>query len=76
MQTWGLNYWDTYDPVVNWASVRLLLIIAKIHNLQSKGIDFVLAFTQTHLEVPVYMEIPMGFVPEHITESEPGNRVH
>ena len=55
----------TYAPVVNWASVRLLLIIAKIHNLPSKGIDFVLAFTQTDLEVPVYMEIPMGFVPEH-----------
>ena len=49
MQTWGLNYWDTYAPVVNWASVRLLLIIAKIHNLPSKVIDFVLAFTQTDL---------------------------
>ena len=65
MQTWGVNYWETYAPVVNWASVRLLLVIAKIHNLPSKSIDFVLAFTQTELEVPVYMDIPMGFVPEH-----------
>ena len=61
----GVNYWETYAPVVNWASVRLLSIIAKIHRLPSKSIDFVLAFTQTELEVPVYMEIPMGFVPEH-----------
>jgi hypothetical protein len=29
-QTWGLDYWDTYAPVVTWASVQLLLIIAKI----------------------------------------------
>ena len=62
MQTWGQNYWETYAPVVNWASVRLLLSIAKIHNLPSKGIDFVLAFPQADLEVPVYMEMPMGFV--------------
>jgi hypothetical protein len=62
MQTWGQNYWETYAPVVNWASVRLLLCIAKIHKLPSKGIDFVLAFPQADLEVPVYMEMPMGFV--------------
>ena len=24
MQVWGENYWETYAPVVNWLSVRLL----------------------------------------------------
>jgi hypothetical protein len=34
--------------------------------LSSKSIDFVLAFPQADLEVPVYMELPMGFdVPEN-----------
>ena len=33
MQTWGQNYWETYAPVVNWASVRILLAVAKIHGL-------------------------------------------
>ena len=61
MQTWGTNYWETYAPVVNWASVRLLLAVAKIHKLPSKSIDFVLAFPQADLEVPVYMELPLGF---------------
>ena len=28
-QTWGQDCWDTYAPVVTWASVRLLLIVAK-----------------------------------------------
>jgi hypothetical protein len=31
--------------------------VAKIHGLPSKSIDFVLAFPQADLEVPVYMEL-------------------
>ena len=62
-QTWGQDYWDTYAPVVTWASVRLLLIVAKIHKLESKSIDFVLAFPQADLDIPVYMELPAGVVP-------------
>jgi hypothetical protein len=65
MQTWGQNYWETYAPVVNWASVRILLAVAKIHGLPSKSIDFVLAFPQADLEVPVYMELPLGFDAPH-----------
>ena len=54
-QTWCHDYWDTYAPVVTWDSVQLLLIVAKIHNLDSKSIDFVLAFPQADLTVPFYM---------------------
>ncbi len=61
MQSWGQSYWETYAPVVNWASIRLILAIAKIHGLSSKSIDFVLAFPQADLEIPVFMELPIGF---------------
>jgi hypothetical protein len=61
MQTWGENYWETYALVVNWASVCLILAIAKIHGLLSKSTDFVLSFPQADLEVPVQMELPIGF---------------
>ena len=44
MQRWGIGFWETYAPVVNWISVRLLLILAIIHGLDTKSIDFVLAF--------------------------------
>ena len=44
MQQWGDNYWETYSPVVNMLSVRLILAIAKLQHLDSKAIDFVLAF--------------------------------
>ncbi len=34
--------------------------MAKTHGLPLKSIDFVLAFPQADLEVPVYMELPLG----------------
>ena len=49
MQIWGEIYWETYSQVVNILSVRLLLCIAKIHNLDSKAINFVLEFPQGEL---------------------------
>ena len=60
MQQWGVNYWETYAPVVNWISVRFLLILGEIAGLESRAIDFVLAFPQADLDVPVYMEFPLG----------------
>ena len=60
-QQWSVNYWETYAPVANWASVRLLLALSHIFGLESKSIDFVLAFPQAVLETEVYMEIPQGF---------------
>ena len=59
-QQWGINYWETYAPVVNWISVRFLLIIAQLGGLKTQALDFVLAFPQAELDVPVYMEIPAG----------------
>ena len=70
MQEWGENYWETYSPVVNMLSVKLLLVIAKIHGLESKSIDFVLAFPQADLDVDVWMELPVGFDPEGISQNQ------
>ena len=41
-------------------SVRLLLTIALIHDLPERSIDFLLAFPQADLDVPVFMELPAG----------------
>jgi hypothetical protein len=62
MQSWGVDYWETFAPVVNWMSVRFVLSIAKIHGLDTKAIDFVLAFPQADLDVDVYMELPAGMI--------------
>ena len=60
-QKLGVNYWETYSPVVNWISVRLLLIVCCVLGLESQSIDFVLAFPQAELEEEIYMELPAGF---------------
>ena len=42
--------------------VRLILVIAKIQNIDSKSIYFVLAFPQTDLEEDIWMKIPIEFL--------------
>ncbi len=53
-------YWETFAPVVNWMSVWFLLMVAKIHGLDTKAINFVLSFPQATLNTPIFMEIPAG----------------
>ena len=59
MQKWVFNYWETYDPVVNWIIVRSLLAIEIIHELPRIPIGFVLSFTQDDLDVDIFMDIPL-----------------
>jgi hypothetical protein len=63
MQRWGESYWETFLPVINMISVKLLLVIAKIHGLESKLIDFVLAFLQADHDVDIWMDLAIGFKP-------------
>ena len=46
----------------------MILILAIIHDLPACAIDFVLAFPQAKLDVPVFMELPVG------TDPGSGNR--
>ena len=65
MQIYGETYWDTYAPVVNWISIRMMLTLSVIHSLHTKSIDFTLAFPQADVETTIYMEVPLGCeVPE------------
>ena len=61
MQQWGVDFWETYAPVVNWLSVRTLLVLSILHGYHSRLIDFVLAFLQAELKEDIFMEIPAGF---------------
>ena len=69
MQRWGDSYWETYAPVVNMLTVRLVLVIAKLHKLDSKAIDFVLAFSQADLKEDIWMSLPIGFQLDGKTEA-------
>ncbi len=61
MQSWGVDYWKTFTPVVNWMSIRFLLTVAKIHGLDTKTIDFVLAFPQAELDTDKLWKSLLGW---------------
>ena len=48
----------------------MLLIGTKLHKLNLKSIDFVLAFPQADLDVPVYMELPAGVTPIKVNNAD------
>lgn len=35
-QQWGENYWETFAPVVNWLSVRTMLVLSLIHDMNTR----------------------------------------
>jgi hypothetical protein len=61
-QKHGVNYWETYSPVVNWFSIRLCLILTLICGWKTRQIDFVLAFPQAEVECDLFMQLPRGLV--------------
>ena len=69
MQQRGDSYWETYSPVVNMLSVRLIIEISKIHNLDSKAINFVLELPQADLEEDIWMHLPIVFQVDGNTEA-------
>lgn len=56
----GVNYWDTYSPVVSWETVQSLLTLAILNGWETRQIDFVLAFPQAKVDCPMFMEVPQG----------------
>ena len=61
MMEYGVNYWETYAPVVNWFSIRLFLVVALLFGWHARQVDFTLAYCQAEPECDMYMEIPRGF---------------
>jgi hypothetical protein len=61
-QTYGVNYWETFSPVVKWFSIRLTLVLSLIYQWKTRQIDFVLAFPQADVECELYMELPRGLI--------------
>jgi Reverse transcriptase (RNA-dependent DNA polymerase) len=60
-QVYGVDYLDTYAPVVKLASIRILLAIATICGLEIHQMDVVTAFLAGELDEDIYMEQPEGF---------------
>ena len=66
----GIDYHDTFSPVVKPTTVRLVLSLAVSQGWQLRQLDINNAFLQGHLTETVYMAQPQGFVdndtPSHV----------
>jgi hypothetical protein len=70
MQQWGTYHWETYSPVVNMVTARLILLLAQLYKLDSKAFDYVLAFPQAELDINILMYLPIGFQVDTEDESK------
>ena len=60
-QEYSVHYWETYSPVVQWTSIRMLLILSILQNWHTRQLDFVLAYPHTDADTEQYMDMPFGF---------------
>ena len=73
----GVDYFDTFAPVVYWTTVRIMLIMSIILDLATKQVDYTAAFVHAPIGLPpnysqmselekqkagVYIKMPRGFM--------------
>ena len=72
----GVDYFETFAPVCNWTTIRLMLILSAQLGLATKQVDFTAAFVHADIDKPpnyeemtpeeqaktgVFIEMPRGF---------------
>ena len=58
----GVDFFDTYSPVTRITSIRMLIAIASIYNLEIHQMDVKTTFLNGDLDEEIYMEQPEGFI--------------
>ena len=58
----GIDYFDTYSPVSSKTSIRIIIALAALYDLEIHQMDVKTAFLNGDLEEEIYMEQPEGFI--------------
>ena len=61
LQKEGIDYFETYAPVVSWSTIRLLLSTVLQEEWTTRQVDYTNAFAQAELNEAVYIEPPKLF---------------
>ena len=64
LQREGVDFFDTYAPVVQWSTIRLLLSTVLTEGWATRQVDYTNAFAQANLKEEVYLEFPKMFAPK------------
>ena len=64
LQQEGVDFFDTYAPVVQWSTIRLLLSTVLTEGWATRQVDYTNAFAQAALKEEVYLEFPKMFSPK------------
>ena len=59
-QLYGIDYLETFAPVVKLTTIRTLLALAALFDLEVEQMDVITAFLNGDLDEVVYMMIPRG----------------
>jgi hypothetical protein len=60
-QIQGIDYMESFAPVVQWNTIRTVSTLAAMHNLKGKQIEFTQTFPQEKLKEDIYIRFPAGF---------------
>ena len=60
-QTEGLDYFDAYSPVTRINSIRMVLAIVALRNLERHQVDVKATFLNGELDEEIYMEQSEGY---------------
>jgi hypothetical protein len=66
----GVDYFESYAPVVAWSTVRMILCLAIQQGWATKMVDFSNAFVQAELNEDVYITLPAMFMDESGEENK------
>jgi len=57
----GIDYEETYSPVMNTTTFRYLISLAMKENLDLRLMDVVTTYLYGSLDSDIYMKLPKGF---------------
>jgi hypothetical protein len=64
-QIQGIDYTESFTPMVQWSTIRMVNTLAAMHILKGKHIDFTQAFPHAKLKEDIYLRFPAGFEHKH-----------